>query len=62
MRKLTTPVSDVLLDFSNMIFMKINYIHKTKLSITLKYHLFEVETFEIHDFEGHKYEEVDCSS
>ena len=38
MRKLTTSVGDVLLDFNNMVFIKINYIHKTKLSITLKYH------------------------
>ena len=44
-RKLTTLVSDVLLDFSNMILIKINYIHKTKLSITLKCHWFEVVTF-----------------
>ena len=49
----------MLLDFNNMIFIKINYIHKTKLSITLKYHWFEVVTFEILDFESHKYEEVD---
>ena len=41
MSKLTNlvgDVTDVLLDFNNMIFIKINYIHKTKLSITLKYH------------------------
>ena len=43
-----------------MNFIEINYIHKTKLSITLKYHWFEVVTFGILDFcEGHKYEEVD---
>ena len=42
-----------------MIPIKINYIHKTQLSITLKYHWFEVVTYEILDFEGHKYEEVD---
>ena len=54
MRKLTNSVGDVLLDFDNMIFIKINYIHKTKLSITLKYHWFEVVNFEILDFEGHK--------
>ena len=59
MRKLTTSVGDVLLDFNNMVFIKINYIHKTKLSITLMYHWFEVVTFEILDFEGHKYEKVD---
>ena len=59
MRKLTTSVDDVLLDFFNMVFIKINYIHRTKLSITLKYHLFEVVTFKILDFECHKYEEVD---
>ena len=62
MRKLTNLVGDVLLDFNNMIFIKINYIHKTKLSITLKYHWFEVVTFKILDFEGHKYEEVDFFS
>ena len=38
MRKLTNLVGDVLLDYHNMIFIKINYIRKTKLSITLKYH------------------------
>ena len=40
MRKLTNLVCDVLLDFNNMV--EINYIHKTKLSITLKYNWFEV--------------------
>ena len=59
MKNLTTSVGDVLLDFNNMIVIKINYIHKTKLSITLKYHWFEVVTFKILDFEGHKYEQVD---
>ena len=59
MRKLTNSFGDVLLDFNNMIFIQINYIHKTKLSIPLKYHWFEVVTFEILDFESHKYEEVD---
>ena len=59
MRKLTNLVGDVLLDYNNMIFIKINYIRKTNLSITLKYHWFEVVTFEILDFEGRKYEEVD---
>ena len=62
MRKLTNLVDDVLLDFNNMISIKINYIHKTKLSIALKYHWFEVVTFEILDFEGHKYEGVDYFS
>ena len=62
MRKLTNLVVNALLNFNNMIFIKINYIHKTKLSITLKYHWFEVVTFEILDFEGHKYEEVDYFS
>ena len=60
MRKLTTSVDNVLLDLSDIIFIEIDYIHKNKLSITLKYHLFEVVTFEIFDFEGHKYEGVDC--
>ena len=44
MKKLTSLVSDVFLDFSNMISIKINYIHKTQFSITLKYHWFEVVT------------------
>ena len=38
MRKLTTLVGDVFLDLSNIIFIEIDYIHKSKLSITLKYH------------------------
>ena len=38
MRKLTTIVGDVLLDLSNTIFIGIDYIHKSKSSITLKYH------------------------
>ena len=58
MRKLTNLVGDVLLDFSNIIFIQKNYIHKTKLSITFKYHWFEVVTFEILDFEGYMYEKV----
>ena len=59
MKNLTASVDDVLLDFNNMIVIKINYIHKTKLRITLKYHWFEVVTFKSLDFEGHKYKEVD---
>ena len=62
MRKLTTSVDDVLLDVNNIIFIEISYIHKSKLSITLKYHCFEVVTFEILDFEDYKYEEVDYFS
>ena len=62
MMNLTNLVDDVLLDFYNMVFIKINYIHRTKLSITLKYHLFEVVTFKILDFEGHKYAKVDYFS
>ena len=38
MRKLTTLVGDVLLDLNNITNIEINYIHKGKLSITLKYH------------------------
>ena len=38
MRKLTISVSDVLLDLNNIIFIQIFFIHKTKLSITSKYH------------------------
>ena len=49
-------------DLNNIFFTEINYIHKNKLSITLKYHYFEVVTFEILDLEGHKYEEVDYFS
>ena len=30
-----------------------------KVIITLKFHLFEVVTFEILDLEGHKYKDVD---
>ena len=60
MRKLTTSVDNVLLDLSDIIIIvEIYHIHKNKLSITSKYHLFEVVTFEILDFDGHKYEGVD---
>ena len=38
MRNLTTPVGDVLLDFNSIICIEINYIHKTKLNLTLKYY------------------------
>ena len=62
MRKITNLVGDVLLHCSNIIFIKINYILKTKLSLTMKYHWFDVVTIEILDFEGHKYEEVDFVS
>ena len=61
-KKLNISVSDVLLDLNNIIFIEIDYIHKNKLSITLKYHWFDVVTFEFLDFEGHKYEEVDYFS
>ena len=37
-RKLTTPVDNVLVDLSDIILIEIDYIHKTKLCITLKYH------------------------
>ena len=37
MRKLTTSVSDVLLDLKN-IFFEINYIRESKLSIILQDH------------------------
>ena len=43
-------------------FTEMNYIHKNKLSIILKYHYFEKLTFKILDFEGYKYEEVDYFS
>ena len=61
-RKLTNLVGDLLLDCSNIIFIKINYIRKTTLSLTMKYHWFDVVTIEILDFESHKYEEVDFFS
>ena len=38
MRKLTTLFGYVLLDLNNTIFIEIDYIRKSKLSITLKYH------------------------
>ena len=38
MRKLTTSVGDVLLDLNDIIFIEINYIHKSKLSIILQDH------------------------
>ena len=56
MRKLTTLVGDELLVLSEIIIIEILYIPKTKLSKTLKYHYFEVVTFEILDLEGHRYE------
>ena len=55
MRKLSIAVGDVLLDFNNIIFIEINYIHKSKLSIIFQDHLFEVVTLEILDFEGSRY-------
>ena len=62
MRKLNTSVGDVLLDLNNIIFIEINYIHKSELSIILQDHLFEVVTFKILDFEGFRYEEVNYVS
>ena len=62
MRKLTTLVGDELLVLSGIIIIEIMYIPKTKLSKTLKYHYFEVVTFEILDLEGHRYEEVEYVS
>ena len=38
MRKLTTLVGDELSVISDIIVIGIKYIHKTKLSITMKYH------------------------
>ena len=38
MRKWTIHISDGLLDLDDMIFIEIHYIHKKKLSLTLKYH------------------------
>ena len=62
MRKLTFPVVEDISVISNIIVIEIQNIPKIKLSKTLKYHYFEVVTFEILDFEGHKYEEVDFFS
>ena len=62
MRKLTTSVDSVLSDLMDIIVIEKYNIHKNKLSITWKYHLFEVVTFEIFVFEGHKYEGIDCSN
>ena len=62
MRKLTTLVGGELLVFNKIIVIEIMYIPKTELSKTLKYHYFEVVTFEILDLEGHRYEEVDYVS
>ena len=59
MRKFTTLVVNVLLYLDNLIFIEINYIHMSKLSINSKFHLFDVVSFEILDFEGKMYEEVD---
>ena len=56
MKKWTIYVIDRLLDLNDMILIQIHSIHKTKLSITLKYHLFEVVTFKILDLKGHRYE------
>ena len=38
MRECTIYVNDGLLDISDMISIEIHYIHKKKLSLTLKYH------------------------
>ena len=54
MRKLTTLVGDELSFLNKIIVIEIMYIPKTKLSKTLKYHYFEVETIEILDLEGHR--------
>ena len=62
MRKLNTSVGDELSVIIYIFVIEIKYIQKTKLSKTLKYHYFEVVTFEILDFEGHKYEKVDLFS
>ena len=50
---------DGLLNLNDMIFIEIHYIYKKELSSTLKYHWFEVVTFEILDLKGHRYERVD---
>ena len=54
MRKLIILVGDELSVISNIIVIEIKYIPKTNLRKTLKYHQFEVVTFEILEFEGHK--------
>ena len=37
MRELTSSIGDMLLDLSNILFIEINFIHKSKLSIILKF-------------------------
>ena len=62
MREWTIHASDELLDLYDMIFIEIHYIHKKKLSLTLKYHQFEVVTFENLDLENHRFEKVNFFS
>ena len=61
MKKLTNSVGDELFVLNELIVIEIMYIPKTKLSKTLKYHQFEVVTFEILDLDSHRYEEVNFS-
>ena len=57
MMKSTVSVGDMLLQLFHINNL-IDYIHKRKWIIALKYHYFEVVTFEIFEFESHKYEEI----
>ena len=62
MREFTTSVGYVLYAFLLINGNKARNNDMSKVSITLKYHQFEVVTSEIFVFKGHKYEEVDYFS
>ena len=59
MRTLTTLVGYVFYAVLWIIGNETRNIDMSTVCVTLKYHKFEVVTYEILDFEGHKYEEVD---
>ena len=58
MREFTTSVGYVLYAFLLINGNKVRNIDMSKVSITLKYHQFEVVTSEILEFKGHKYEKI----
>ena len=62
MRKLTSTVMYVLYALLYKTVNKIRHIGMSTVSVTLKYHYFEVVTYEILDFEGQTYEEIDYFS
>ena len=62
MRKKTSLVDNVLCVLVYIEGNKISDIDMSKVSLTLKYHYFEVVNSEILDCEGQKYEEVDYFS